>query len=200
MLLSTFCKLFIVYLHSYTNPWSRPLSSIGKHLRNIDRITNICYDANMEGTMTEPKKNNIADEADKIYTNLCKLYGEYFNYVREQKGLSLRELSKQTNISIALISLLENGDKLPRIETLIRLILALGIPFNEILGRKATGLEFSFNPEVTTKRDDELLRNTLLKMGCDKDDVKDILEYIDYKKYRKAVLSKMPKRIADKEI
>ena len=154
----------------------------------------------MEGIMTEPKKNNIADEADEIYNNLCKLYGEYFNYIREQKGLSLRELSKQTNISIALISILEKGDKLPRIETLIRLTLALGIPFNEIFGKKATGLEFSFNPKVATKRDDELLRNTLLKMGCDKDDIKDILEFVDYKKYRKAVLSKMPKRVADKEI
>lgn len=37
-------------------------------------------------------------------------------------------------------------------------------------------------------------------MGCDKDDIKDILEFVDYKKYRKAVLSKMPKRVADKEI
>ena len=61
--------------------------------------------------MTEQKKNNIVEESDKIYENLCKLYGEYFNYTREQKGLSLRELSKKTNISIALISLLENGDK-----------------------------------------------------------------------------------------
>ena len=126
--------------------------------------------------MTEQKKNNIVEESDKIYENLCKLYGEYFNYTREQKGLSLRELSKQTNISIALISLLENGDKLPRIETLIRLVLALGIPFNEIFGRKATGLEFTSKPQKVTVRDDEVLRNTLLKMGCDKDDVKDILD------------------------
>ena len=154
----------------------------------------------MEGIMTEQKKNNIVDESDKIYENLCKLYGEYFNYAREQKGLSLRELSKQTNISIALISLLENGDKLPRIETIIRLVLALGIPFNEIFGRKAIGLEFSSKPQKVTVRDDEVLRNTLLKMGCDKDDVKDILEFIDYKKYRKVVQSKMPKNRVDKEI
>ena len=150
--------------------------------------------------MTEQKKNNIVEESDKIYENLCKLYGEYFNYTREQKGLSLRELSKKTNISIALISLLENGDKLPRIETLIRLVLALGIPFNEIFGRKATGLEFSSKPQKVTVRDDEVLRNTLLKMGCDKDDVKDILEFIDYKKYRKVVQSKMPKSRVDKDI
>lgn len=150
--------------------------------------------------MTEQKKNNIVEESDKIYENLCKLYGEYFNYTREQKGLSLRELSKKTNISIALISLLENGDKLPRIETIIRLVLALGIPFNEIFGRKATGLDFSSKPQKVTVRDDEVIRNTLLKMGCDKDDVKDILEFIDYKKYRKVVQSKMPKSRVDKEI
>ena len=150
--------------------------------------------------MTEEKEKNLVEKADKIYENICKLYGEYFNYTREQKGLSLRELSKQTNISIALISLLENGDKLPRIETLIRLVLALGIPFNEIFGRKATGLEFTSKPQKVITRDDEMLRNILLKMGCDKDDVKDILEFIDYKKYRKAVQSKMPKARADKGI
>ena len=37
-------------------------------------------------------------------------------------------------------------------------------------------------------------------MGCDKDDVKDILEFIDYKKYRKVVQSKMPKSRVDKDI
>ena len=86
------------------------------------------------------------------------------------------------------------------IETLIRLVLALGIPFNEIFGRKATGLEFTSKPQKVTARDDEVLRNTLLKMGCDKDDVKDILEFIDYKKYRKVVQSKMPKSRVDKDI
>ena len=79
-------------------------------------------------------------------------------------------------------------------------MLALGILFNEIFGRKATGLEFSSKPQKVTVRDDEVLRNTLLKMGCDKDDVKDILEFIDYKKYRKVVQSKMPKSRVDKEI
>ena len=131
--------------------------------------------------MTEQKKNNIVEESDKIYENLCKLYGEYFNYTREQKGLSLRELSKKTNIIIALISLLENGDKLPRIETLIRLVLALGIPFNEIFGRKATGLEFSSKPQKVTVRDDDALRKALLRLGCNKDDIKDIMEFIEFK-------------------
>ena len=79
-------------------------------------------------------------------------------------------------------------------------MLALGISFNEIFGRKATGLEFSSKPQKVTVRYDEVLRNTLLKMGCDKDDVKDILEFIDYKKYRKVVQSKMPKSRVDKEI
>lgn len=142
--------------------------------------------------MTEFNPMNIAEKADNIYENLCKRYGEYFNYVREQKGLSLRELSKQTNISIALISLLENGDKLPRIETLIRLVLALDIPFNEIFGDKATGLELSAKAQKTSKRDDEVLRNTLLKMGCNKDDVKDILEFVEFKMYRQKMSKLSP--------
>ncbi len=137
--------------------------------------------------MTKSESTNIADEADYIYKNLCFLYGEYFNYIREQKGLSLRDLSKQTGVSIALISLLENGDKLPRIETLIRLVLALGIKFSEIFGHKSAGLDFHFarKPIPAHQRDDEILRTTLLKMGCDKDDLKEILAFIEFKKYQK---------------
>ena len=131
--------------------------------------------------MSKPSSINIAEEADKLYSNLCKQYGEYFNYVREQKGLSLRELSRQTNISIALISLLENGDKLPRIETLIRLVLALEIPFGEVFGNKSNGMEFTYNREKVVKRDDEVLRKALLRLGCNKDDIKDITEFIEFK-------------------
>ena len=101
--------------------------------------------------------------------------------MREQKGLSLRELSRQTNISIALISLLENGDKLPRIETLIRLVLALEIPFGEVFGNKSNGMEFTYNREKVVKRDDEALRKALLHLGCNKDDIKDIMEFIEFK-------------------
>ena len=131
--------------------------------------------------MSKPSSINIAEEADKLYSNLCKQYGESFNYVREQKGLRLRELSRQTNISIALISLLENGDKLPRIETLIRLVLALEIPFGEVFGNKSNGMEFTYNREKVVKRDDEALRKALLRLGCNKDDIKDIMEFIKFK-------------------
>ena len=137
--------------------------------------------------MSKPSSINIAEEADKLYSNLCKQYGEYFNYVREQKGLSLRELSRQTNISIALISLLENGDKLPRIETLIRLVLALEIPFGEVFGHKSHGMDFTYNREKVVKRDDEALRKALLRLGCNKDDIKDIMEFIEFKIYKQKI-------------
>lgn len=137
--------------------------------------------------MSKPSSINIAEEADKLYSNLCKQYGEYFNYVREQKGLSLRELSRQTNISIALISLLENGDKLPRIETLIRLVLALEIPFGEVFGHKSNGMDFTYNREKVVKRDDEALRKALLRLGCNKDDIKDIMEFIEFKIYKQKI-------------
>ena len=137
--------------------------------------------------MSKPSSINIAEEADKLYSNLCKQYGEYFNYVREQKGLSLRELSRQTNISIALISLLENGDKLPRIETLIRLVLALEIPFGEVFGHKSNGMDFTYNREKVVKRDDEALRKALLRLGCNKDDIKDFMEFIEFKIYKQKI-------------
>ena len=60
-------------------------------------------------------------------------------------------------------------------------MLALGIPFNEIFGRKATGLEFSSKPQKVTVRDDDALRKALLRLGCNKDDIKDIMEFIEFK-------------------
>ena len=60
-------------------------------------------------------------------------------------------------------------------------MLALGIPFNEIFGRKATGLEFSSKPQKLTVRDDDALRKALLRLGCNKDDIKDIMKFIKFK-------------------
>lgn len=137
--------------------------------------------------MEKINNKNLSDETDRIYKELCVKYGEFFNFKREEKGLSLRELSKQTNISIALISLLENGDKLPRIETLIKLMSALDIPYNEIFGKKASDIEFNPSPKKQKSRTDEELRNILLKYGCDKDDIKDIIQFIQFKIFKKNI-------------
>ena len=68
-----------------------------------------------------------------------------------------------------------------RIETLIRLVLALEIPFGEVFGNKSNGMEFTYNREKVVKRDDEALRKALLRLGCNKDDIKDIMEFIKFK-------------------
>ena len=68
-----------------------------------------------------------------------------------------------------------------RIETLIRLVLALEIPFGEVFGNKSNGMEFTYNREKVVKRDDEALRKALLRLGCNKDDIKDIMKFIKFK-------------------
>lgn len=46
--------------------------------------------------------------------------------LREQRGMSQRELSRQTGIKQPQIARLEKGDQLPRLDTLWRLLTALG--------------------------------------------------------------------------
>ena len=42
-------------------------------------------------------------------------------------------------------------------------------------------MEFTYNREKVVKRDDEALRKALLRLGCNKDDIKDIMKFIKFK-------------------
>ena len=84
--------------------------------------------------MAEKEQKYIEDTTKDISEKVCHSLGTYFHYVRDSvKKLSLRELSKKCGLSIALISAFEDGKKLPRIETLVKLMVALDIPFKEVL-------------------------------------------------------------------
>lgn len=131
------------------------------------------------------KRDVICNKADETYGKLCRLYGIYFNSIRTRKGISLRQLSKSTGISIALISMFEQGDKLPRLETLLRLVIALGIPYSEVLGQVA--LEVGVNIEGKEQDSTGMLSNILCDMGLDKNDIKSIFEYIEFRKYKNKI-------------
>lgn len=135
--------------------------------------------------MTGKELERLEAETKDKSEQACTMLGSYFNYMRDTvKGLSLRELSRISGISIALISSFEGGEKLPRIETLIKLMIALGIPFNEVFGHKLAGLEFTHNPNQSKKgTEDNPLRQFLSAQGYNKDEIKDIIRYTDFIKY-----------------
>lgn len=90
--------------------------------------------------------------------------------------MSIRELSRLSGVSTAVISDLETCTNLPRIEILLKLCACLGVPFYKL-----------FNiPELTTttgvkssKPND--LNKTLKIMGLNESNAKEVMEFIDFK-------------------
>lgn len=70
------------------------------------------------------------------YNSLSENIGKKFKQYRLKAGLSLRDIYRDEQISIALISDLEAGKKLPRMETLVRLCNKVGMPLDEVFNAR----------------------------------------------------------------
>ena len=66
-------------------------------------------------------------------------FGEWVRRKREEAGLSMNQLAKRSGLSEKYIRLLERGERRPKVETLKKLALGLGVPFEEVA--EAAGLE-----------------------------------------------------------
>lgn len=135
--------------------------------------------------------NNSTMYASEIYEQLKRVLGNYFNEVRESRNISLRDIESSTKMSKSLLSAFEKGEKLPRMENLINLMIMLGIPFNNIFSEEVSERTGAiYDTDAIPQRDDEALTKTLIKMNLDKDDVADVLAYIDFIKFRRHNMQK----------
>lgn len=73
---------------------------------------------------------------------LAKRFGENLKYHRKKSGLSQEELASRAEVHRTQVSQLERAKHLPRLDTFVRLVGALGIPPEDLLD----GL--SFQPGV----------------------------------------------------
>lgn len=60
--------------------------------------------------------------------------GEKIKAIRKRTGLSQKELGERLNVSQAMIAQYENGKRLPKIETLVRISQALNVDIEELAG------------------------------------------------------------------
>ena len=132
--------------------------------------------------MPEPKEEALERKTKNVYEQMCRMIGAYINKVREEKGISLREMYRRTNISIAVLSDIENGQKLPRIESLIKLALALDIPMSDIFGSKLYP-DFVIKPFKQVK--EELLKNPPIHYDFSKDELKELKDFVEYIKFKR---------------
>lgn len=114
------------------------------------------------------------------YQSLSGKIGAKFKQYRLKSGLSLRDIYKDEQISIALISDLEAGKKLPRMETLVRLCNKVGMPLDEVFSARITPTRMDL---LTGENDIETKIRTVLTNGnFSSSFADDLIEYFEFLK------------------
>ena len=135
--------------------------------------------------MVREKTKNIADNpvsAEQCTRIITKALGAYVNEIRTKNGISIRKLSKDINVSSTVISDFENGTKIPRMETIIKIVWFLDIPLNKVFGRRALPVAI-FNSN--TGNEGMSIAQLLAQEGLSMQDTKEVLDYIEFRKYKK---------------
>ena len=111
-----------------------------------------------------------------IENKILYRFGVLFSKKRKELGMSMRELSRESGVSPSVIVDLENSKSLPSIKILIKLCTSLSINFNEISEcLRVLGTEPSLK--------ESNLVVALTEYGFDKEQIKDVLNYVEYTKY-----------------
>ena len=125
--------------------------------------------------------NNETIKESVIEKNLNTIKYNFSELIKEARTIghnkmSIRELSRLSGVSTAVISDLETCTNLPRIEILLKLCACLGVPFYKLFNipelTTTTGIKSSKSNDI-----DRLLK---LK-GLNESNVKEVKEFIDFK-------------------
>ena len=135
--------------------------------------------------MEQSPKEKAEKECVRIANNIGILYKKQ----REKLGISLRELSKQINLSVGTLSELEKGNNIPRVETLLYIGFSLGISTSDIINvlnpSKLPLINEPFNP---AEKINDVLKACLYELNEEGTNV--IMDFIEYIKSKNKYLSK----------
>lgn len=109
-------------------------------------------------------------------------YGEYLKALRESKGMTLREVEKQTEISNAYLSQLESGKiKQPSPTTLYKLAELFGIGYNVLMEKVGYPVQKASQNIKMRKAE-----NVLHRIGdISKEEELELLEYLKFIRNRR---------------
>lgn len=94
--------------------------------------------------------------------------GERIKKLRNDKGLSLRALSKEVDISISFLSDIENSRSMPSINRLKDISIGLGCSVSYLLGENKVGAVINDNSEIYLTDVGKQLENLINdKIFCD---------------------------------
>lgn len=150
---------------------------------------------------------------DKAIAIMTSHAGDWIKKWRTLNNMSLRELSRRSGVSSAVISELECYKSLPKIDVLARLMYAMNMDFHHIFsalwdardpyawaeacGKKYQGPkieQYIITDDGTIKIDDSIvatgvellsLNKILAREGLSTSDIKDVLDFIEFKKFKK---------------
>lgn len=117
-----------------------------------------------------------------IYLQITERIGELFKLYRDNLNLSMRDIYRDEKISIATVSDMESGKKLPRIETLINLMQKVKMPLNkvfsnDVLPNNYNGVQFGIPQKLSWK---QIIKNDLVESKFLPAEIDEILRYIEY--------------------
>lgn len=130
---------------------------------------------------------------NRAKSTIQRLLGKLIRDARKEKGLSLRKLSDEASVSLTLLTDIENGKKIPNIETILKLAYTLEIPLTDIFNQNilpAKCKEESGECVNDMKQEstyDEclfLIEKFLAEAKFRDADILEIHNFIDYMKFR----------------
>ncbi len=110
--------------------------------------------------------------SERLRTTIAEILTRF----RVERHWSLRELAERSGLSIAYLSELERGRKLPTLEVLDRLAAAFGMTTAEFFGALAGQLA----------RQESVSEGCNLWRGLEAEDRQELLRYADYLRWRRA--------------
>lgn len=129
----------------------------------------------------------IEEETNRFEKIVLNRVGTFINTKRTEKKLTIRELKKRSHVSLAVITDLEKGNSMPRVETLIRLAIALEIDFNDVFNAmilpkscKTFNIKDNKHSKNSKSKQQAELATSIAGFGYNKDQVAEILEFIEF--------------------
>ena len=147
--------------------------------------------------MTSEKQSKQCENIDLRTINgktkvIGRLLGRMLVSKREALGYTQKDLVKKAKVSMTVLSDIENGRKIPRVETIVKLAQVVEIPLTDIFNQAILPADLSTqrginsnekakcNPESLSSIDEFLLRD-----GFSKSDINYILDFIEYRRERR---------------
>ena len=149
---------------------------------------------------TKTAQTELNDDNKELTTiALERMAANFSNYVKSLKkragDITSRELSRRTGVSVAVISDIEGNKYLPKMEIMLKIAYGMNVEIAKLLDNlwdiddaaKWANItnnlsEVSVAKSKQSRNNNLSLDNMLAKEGLTKNDIKEVLEFIEFKK------------------